>query len=242
MAWTMLTIRECDDGGDGVLYPLPNGEVNGIHHEQGDGLSPQTVIATDLELKTLRGDKRELQFKSLGIKAEMRITDCRVTVACSKYDKGGGWIGGGTALVFNGVSKARAAIRRRGKSVVGHVRYPWLSSVLYSPKMGIGDSEQLLVTCKQRVGGEVVQECLYVNFPKTTSAELVAKEIVRRAAAYRLATSADLDADQREQITSLLNPPPKTPEKGMLVGWVFPTSKAVSEATAYGSSANSAQQ
>lgn len=62
------------------------------------------------------------------VQIRLLVTDARVIIYCDKWTKSGGWIGFGAggmavALAANAVSKARASSRRKGKLLVGHVRY-----------------------------------------------------------------------------------------------------------------------
>ena len=85
------------------------------------------------------------------VRIDFFITDARLAVACSKYDKGGGWVGGAAAMiVFNAVSKARAAIRSHGKMLAGQVRYPWLRWVASTPKTGFTSDERLDPALRRR--------------------------------------------------------------------------------------------
>lgn len=184
MSWSMLTVRENEDDGDGVLYPLPTLDVNGILLDGDDGECAPLITATTVHLQERgqQGRKNATLLKAAEIKASINITDARVAIACTKYDKGGGWIGGPTALAANAVSKARAAVRRRGKSLVGHIRYPWLWSVGYIEKTGWLSDEQLRLVAIDKTGSEKRILLLDLTLPKSTSAEKVAREIVQRAA------------------------------------------------------------
>ena len=48
-------------------------------------------------------------------------------------------------ITANAISKARAAIRSRGKMLVGQVRYPWIQTVGSSPKDGWASEEKLIL-------------------------------------------------------------------------------------------------
>lgn len=150
------------------------------------------------------------------IKWECLITDTRVIVYCTKYDKGGGWIGLGAGALFavaaNAVSMARAAHRRKGKVLVGQVRYPWLSTVGGKPKQGWNSAENLrfLVNAQPRHGGS---RNLYLTLvlPKQVDAASVAYEIGTRAARWHLTSDPQLAAENKSKYEEIASGPRKVP-------------------------------
>jgi hypothetical protein len=125
----------------GLLLPVPGLQKNSILLEDRDGSQVQRLTATAVLFRT----NGRLVFRDRKIKIDLLVTDARFAPACSRYDKGGGWVGGASAMVVaNAVSKARAAIRSRGKMLVGQVRYPWIQRVGSAPKKGFGNDEKLV--------------------------------------------------------------------------------------------------
>lgn len=182
----------------GLVFPVPGEQKNTVLMEDRDGDQVQRLTATAVELRT----QGRTAFQNRKIKIDLFITDARFALACSKYDRGGGWIGSpGAMILFNTVSKTRAALRSRGKMLVGQIRYPWIQRVGSSPKTGWTSNEKLVFdTTAGKDGGMR----LTVTLPKNIEAARVACEIARRAARYRLA-SEDVDADTRtalEQLTA----------------------------------------
>jgi hypothetical protein len=98
---------------------------------------------------------------------------------------------------------------------VGHVRYPWLRSVGASSKSGVVSSEAIRLEYSEKLSGRVVRKIVELTLPKNIDATLVAQEITRRAAAYRLANYSDMKAGERAKFAALsadpprLQPPPK---------------------------------
>ena len=129
MRYTICTIRPAvaPATDDGLLYPVPGAEPDSIGLERRDGSSIRQLFAREISVGPAAS--REPILRADDIRARVYVTDSRVAVACTKYDKGGGWIGGPIALTLNVASRVRAARRRRGKTLVGHVRYPWLRGV-----------------------------------------------------------------------------------------------------------------
>ena len=211
MGYTILAVRSADED-DGRLYPVIGADRDPVEVDELDG-DIQRVTGSGVEVKELvaGGWKTVGQFK--GIKAEVLITESRLVVACDKYEKGGGWVGFGAgglavALAANGVSKARAARRRRGNMLVGHVRYAWLRCVGFKPKTGWASNEEVRLGVAVKTEDGTTRELfLDVTLPKNVDSSQVARVIVQRAARYRLAHT-QIDADEeRTQYEELANAP-----------------------------------
>jgi hypothetical protein len=188
----------------GLILPVPSTEKNMIVMEGRDGKNVQRLTAHAVEFKV--GGRTA--FKDRKVKIDVFVTDARFALACSKYDKGGGWVGGaGMMITANAISKARAAIRSRGKMLVGQVRYPWIQRVGSSPKAGFGSEEKLYFeTTVKGVGSASVT--LFLS--KNVDAAQVAAEIARRAARYRLA-SEQLDQETRDLLEPFTSVQPLAP-------------------------------
>jgi hypothetical protein len=184
----------------GLIFPVPGAGKNTVLFEPRDGDSVQHITANAITFKI--GKSTALQARKVRI--DLFITDARFALACSKYDKGGGWVGGATAMVvFNTVSKARAALRSRGKMLAGQVRYPWLQWVGSAPKTGWTSEETLVMRCAAEDGTPLQ---LTLTLPKNIEAARVAAEIADRAARYRLA-SEELEGEPRAAIEAHLGSP-----------------------------------
>jgi len=207
----------------GLLLPVPGTEKNTILTEARDGEHIQRLTAVAVEFRT----GAQVAFRDRKIKIDVLITDARITLACSKYDKGGGWIGGASFMVVaNSVSKARAKLRSRGKMLVGQVRYPWIQRVGSSPRTGWASEEKLVLDTKAGQGGQMR---LTLTLPKSLDSASVASEIARRAAAYRLA-SEELAPDTRSRLGQVPNSEP-TESDGVRF-FTFPEPRWVTEESA----------
>jgi hypothetical protein len=184
----------------GLLLPVPATQKNAIVMEERDGTNVQRLTASAVVCKV--GGRTVIKDRK--IKIDLFLTDARFALACSKYDKGGGWVGSaGVMIAANAVSKARAAIRSRGQMLVGQVRYPWIYKVGSSPKTGWASEEKLFFHETTKAGATT----LTLTLPKDVDAALVAAEVTRRLARYRLAHE-ELDADTRQQIERLTDVEP----------------------------------
>lgn len=227
--WGVVAIRHASDGTwgskEGLLFPVPLEERDTIKTEQRDG-SVRNLNCVAIAVR-LPGEKRPI-MRARDIRGRVLITESRITVACSKYEQGGGWwgVGGGAllALPLNAGSHALAAVRRRGKMLVGQVRYPWIEGVYGQNKEGFKGTEVLRVIVN--LGG-TKRVHLQLTLPNNVDAAAVATELIRRAAQFRLAHDPDpLEDAQREKLANLANLEPLVYVKGTgkMAGEMFPTS------------------
>jgi hypothetical protein len=211
----------------GLIFPVPSTEKNAIVMEERDGKDVQRLTAHAVEFKV--GGRTA--FKDRKIKIDVLVTNARFALACSKYDKGGGWVGGaGVMITANAISKARAAMRSRGKMLVGQVRYPWIMRVGSSPKTGFGSEEKLYFETTVKGGGSA---SVTVFLPKNVDAAQVAAEITRRAARYRL-ESEQLDQETRDLLEPFTSIQPLVPGASASdVRWfTLPRARTVDEESA----------
>jgi hypothetical protein len=241
MPFNVLTIRSGLSTGNEALYPelsdVSSAEV--ITLDEYDGPNVQKLVATAVQVIEVQGSVLKTLAKMREVKIDVYLTDGRLALACEKYDKGGGWVGFGgaglaVAVTANLVSKARAASRSRGKVLVGHVRYPWLKSVGASAKTGVGTSEAIRLEYAEKLGGTTVRKLVELTLPKNIDATLVAREIARRAAAYRLAHYPDMTSEARAKFETLSHDPPRLEPAAKKFAFVqLPNYYFVSAKTAY---------
>ena len=209
----------------GLIFPVPGSQKNTVVFEPRDGEAIQSLTAKALDFKV--GNRTMLRVRKVRI--DFFITDARLAVACSKYDKGGGWVGGATAMVvFNTVSKARAKLRSRGKMLAGQVRYPWLRWVASTPKTGFSSEETLILHCAAEDGTAMT---LTLTLPKNIEASRVAAEIAERAARYRL-SSEELDSEARAGIEAHLGSQARVAAGGEKAVFEMASARPVSEHSA----------
>lgn len=204
MPFSIITIRSQDEDGD-ALFPSLDA-VNISPALEADDSTPRRLTARALEIYDFDGGTNRI----IGIedlRFEVAITNSRVVVWCRKFDKGGGWRGMGLgglafAAAANTVSHARAASRRKGKCLVGHIRYPWLKKVGYLAKQGMFTSQQeiRLVIEDGTAGANGRGMALDLRLSSSESAREVAEDILRRATDFRLAHAPDLDPEKRQTL------------------------------------------
>lgn len=239
MSFNVLSIRTGDEVDDGALYPLVSdvSQVGLIALDGYDGVSVTTVVATAVRIMEI-GETTKTLMRLRDVKIDVYITDSRVAMACEKYDKGGGWVGFGgagvlVAVTANAVSKARAASRSRGKVLVGHVRYPWVKAVGATAKTGFTSNEAIRVEFTEKRAGATVRKLVELTLPKNIDATLVAQEIARRVAAFRLASQPETNQETQARFAALRDPAQLRPDPGRFAFYQMPTFFHVSAATAF---------
>jgi hypothetical protein len=208
------------DAEDGFFLPVPGLERDTVLPEPRDGSNVRRLHCQEIQVAAADTGKRILRVSD--VRAQVQLTDGRLTVACTKYDKGGGWVGGPVAMVaLNAGSKLLAANRRRGKMFVGQIRYPWIHGVYAQNKSGWAGSETLRIIVKSR--GKLLR--LDLTFPKDVDATAVATELIRRTARFRLAHDPTVEDAEVKRLQELAQVPPLVWRKvdNKLAGHQFPT-------------------
>jgi hypothetical protein len=203
--WIDETWIPGDERDPGLMLPVPAKGGNEILLERRDGKQIRTTTAHGLALH-YRG--REVS-RFLRIRARVYLTDARLAVICTRYDKGGGWVGDPINMaVFNTASKIRAAVRSNSKVLVGQARYPWMARVGSTAKIGLNSEERLVIDASQNATDPLR---LVLGLSADVSASELAAEVVRRAAAYRLRSEADLDRGEHDALETAQGVSPISP-------------------------------
>lgn len=235
MTYDVLAVRSAE-AEDMRLYPVLGDQMSLVEYELDDGRQVARVMAKSITVNLLDGNslRRILRFEN--VKAEVSVTDARVIVACDKFTKGGGWIGFGVgglaaAAAANAVSSARAAHRRKGKVLVGHVRHPWLRTVGCKAKQGWGSDESVRLGLKD---GQKRTLFLDLDLPKDTDAAAVAQMIACRAAYYHLAYDlAGMTAPTQAAYRELSHAARLDPQPTKFTTYTMPTYRYAMAATAF---------
>ncbi len=174
------------------LFPGPGPEPNTVQPEPQDGSDPRIYTATTLTVSALRDPNRPAKrlLRIEKVKASVIVTDSRIAVACSSYDKGDRMQSFTLASLpitatYNAVSKLQAKKRRAGNMLVGHVRYSWLACVGFTLKTGVLSSSVLRLGMLLPGQGKAGSFLLDLTMPGTATNEL-ARDVTRRAAHHQL--------------------------------------------------------
>lgn len=192
MTFSVLAVRTGEEPTT-ELYPDPGDTPDSVELQPADG-HVQAYSATGLTVVSLARPKPQQLAQFSDITATVLVSDQRVAVACSKYDKGGGRSGFGlgglaVAVTTNAVSKGLARRRRKGKTLLGHVRYDWLGQLEATDRTGmLGRNSLQLFLGDPTSDGLLV---LAITLGKRESASSIAADIAGRAALYKAAHVAD---------------------------------------------------
>ena len=176
---------------------------------------PQDHSITEVQLAGLTADARKNGQQKYGRVMSstanhdnyLYVTDSRIAFINRKYNKqeAGGWIGFGSltayavASLINAGGKAVKAAQRKDKALTGHIRYEWIQTVAYrrKQKMLEHDTVRILYMDLEKTLWNITLE-----LTKDTDPELLAKDLLRRVAAYRGAMS-DI-ADNSEKMNAFI--------------------------------------
>jgi hypothetical protein len=207
MSFNIIAIREAGESDQPEMYPLLTDERR-LAFEAADGRDPRWCTAKALSVGEFRDGRTGHVMAISDISAEVVVTDGRIAVVCTRFDKGGGWVGSPfTSLLLNLVSIVRARIRSRGKAMVGHIRYPWLVSVGFSPKRGFLDANKIRLVIEDGTAFESRTVLFDLTYGKHVDTAAIAADICRRAARQRLARNAEMKEDARSGFERLLDAP-----------------------------------
>lgn len=240
MSFNVLAIRTGSDAGDGALYPVLTdlSEPGLIALDEHDGSDVKSFVATAVKVIQVAETPKTL-FRLGDVRIDVLVTESRLALACEKYDKGGGWVGFGAgglliAVTANAVSKARAAKRSRGKVLVGHLRYPWVTAVGAAAKSGFLTDEAIRIEFREKVQGVTVRKQLELTLPRGMTATLIAQDVAKRVGSYRLADGDALAPDARAAFTALSQGPALlTPAPRTFAFYQMPTFFYANAATAF---------
>lgn len=238
MSFNVLFVRSGEDE-DPRLYPIMT-DRGGLALEAADG-AQQIVPVKGLLLSEVdrRGnDHRVLLLRE--IKAELVITDARVVLACKNWDQlprhWGVGLGATVALVDETVERAKAAWRRRGKLLLGHVRYPWLLYVGFAPKRRWDLSPSMRIGMIERAGESAVARNLRIDLSigRRSDAGAIARQIAQRSARYWLGRDGTTDAASMRRLKAFAHGVHlPDPAKGQLSVYALPLFFPASAETAF---------
>ena len=164
-------------------------------YDDGERVVPKAILANVVTASMFVAGNSKVIGRFSDIAAAVVITNVRVAIACTKYDKGGGWrpmsLGGlAVAATANAVSKARAKRRSRGKTLVGHVRYEWLTTVDAKDRTGFGSKNTLSLIFRDPIDQSGLLGLTFI-LEKHQPATDLASAIAVQAAQYKASVAVD---------------------------------------------------
>lgn len=132
-----------------------------------------------------------------------------------------------------GAASVRAARRTKNRVMVGQIRYPWVRAVGASTH-GRNTEDKLRIRYVEKYPDMELHKTLDLTFAKGTDTTLIAQDITRRVAEFRLAHYPDMEDQEREAFARLRQDPPRPePEPKKFAFTNMPTCFPVSPKTAY---------
>jgi hypothetical protein len=111
-------------------------------------------------------------------------------------------------LVAMIISKIRAARRTKNRVMVGQIRYPWVRAIGAS-SYGRNTEDKLRIRYVEKYPDMELHKTLDLTFAKGTDTTLIAQDITRRVAEFRLAHYPDMEDQEREAFARLRQDPPR---------------------------------
>jgi hypothetical protein len=228
MTYSPLAIVQVGDAPD-LLHPSIDENLQ-IIRDGNDGPFDQPFQVSKVSIRRKMGNNWVTETQTKDISFQLWITGTRVILYCRNFDKGGGWRGWGlgglaVAVTANAISKGMAANRRRGRALVGNIRYPWITKVGFSPRSGIGSRETIDI---QYIDGtdSTKPECsLTIHLDNRTDANRVARFIADKVIAYRYADKGELTPELFAKFETLRTSGLReAPERGYVNFYLIPTS------------------
>ena len=220
----------CENGEENFpIYPTLNDDLL-VMGEPLDGGFGETIQVSRVVVRRKVGNNFKTVMETKDLSFQVWVTASRVIFYCKKFEKGGRWVGFGlgglaVAVVANSVSAAIAANRRKGKALVGNIRYPWVSSVMFSPRSGFGSENDLRIAFVDGTEDSRPDCDITFSIERQRDANRLARHITDRVIAYRYASGEEIDADELGRFEALRSSGlAAVPEKGRLSSYKFPSS------------------
>jgi hypothetical protein len=227
VTFALIAIRTPEDNGNGRYPDVTNpDDPQPVRLEPADGTSLTRVRAQRLAVYQDTGGNLQPLIAPADLALDVIITDARLIVASRTFDQGRTWGGFGPAGVVAAgaltvISKARAAQRRRGKTLAGHLRYPWISVIAVSLRPG---HETIRLQLTDDAGRRLILE---LGFPPLTNVAQLAHHLTYRVAYHRLMTHGALSPDERAGLEHVLRAGPLMPHGITFASVTLPGSRAV---------------
>jgi hypothetical protein len=192
----LLALRSSDDEATPVL-PSVAGPGPDLVRTAADGTTSVRFGLRDVHVRRSIGDAE--RFADNGT---LHLTDNRVIVWVPKWTRGNRWFGSGTlgvtfAVAARTVSAARAAYRRHGTVLAGHIPYACVERVVVPARTA---NKTLIVMTHETVSEPYLPRllCLQIRFGGRNEALAVASNLVALVARDRLVhpPSGLAEADQ----------------------------------------------
>lgn len=206
-SWDLLTVIDGSDSNDSFYPVLSLSQASPSVDLKPDDHPFATLTATGVKVLSVERSSLEpvLTIPS-DFSFSVVLTPVRIVLSCAKFEKGSTWFGTGAgavvAVAAMAVSAARAASRRKGKLLAGHIRYQWVDRILVRQGKGWLNPSVLRIVVRRppRAGGTPL--ILHLELPKQLDARAIGRDLAARVATFRLQFDTELDDAERESFVN----------------------------------------
>lgn len=178
LTWNGFTFMRSAETGSTLLYPAPTPALNGIEAEpdEGDLREVATVTGLKVSVSSQATSATEL-LNQQGLKGRLYASETRLAFCFTRFDTNVA-IGVGSLAIVAGVANLVSAARKRDLTLLGHIRYPWLSSVGSATKVGWLSREALVLTAFEDLDDVRLLYEIDLTLDKRSDAAEIAEEIL----------------------------------------------------------------
>ncbi|MBC7594407.1 MAG: hypothetical protein H7288_10770 [Kineosporiaceae bacterium] len=200
MTWNFVAPIAAEEDTDG-LFPLLSSTFDVMPEPLDGQLSTSLSVFQASVTRMVNGSFKE-QVNLSDLKLEAHFTESRFVLYCRKWSKGG-FIGSTDpiglllAATTAAVSAARAANRRKGTALAGHLHWEALRAVAWRPRT-MWDTNAVSLAYLDNTDGEEVRCRILLEFRRNVDAQEVARQILDRALAYRFSSNEEFTAEETE--------------------------------------------
>lgn len=218
LTWKCLRVLSPDD--EDPMYPSIGSGAYPFELEPDDG-DVKRCIAKGLALHELEASGLKRLLGALKDEdVEVYVTECRVVYVIEKWNKGdrywGVGLGSTAAALKNVANSVREARERRGRLLMGHIRYNWISDVGAQGPKGLAGNAHLRVVSAGDNFDTKSMLMLDVNMGRDKSVSAIADLIASRAARFWIQLG-DVKPEDRNRFDSLVeNSQPLASEPGQM--------------------------
>jgi len=218
MSWNVFRVLGPDD--EDPMYPSVGSGSYPFELEPDDGNVKRYISKGFVLYEYLPSGAPKRVAALKDERVEVYVTECRIVYVVEAWNKGSRYwgigLGGTDALIKNISNHIREARARRGRLMIGHVRYNWLAHVGAQRSKGLMGNNILSVCLAGDDMNTGRKLRLDVNFGRDGSVIAVADLIASRAAKFWIALGDVADETRSVFDAMINNAEPLAPPRGRM--------------------------
>ena len=201
MTWNFVAPIAAQEDTEG-LFPLLSSNYD-VTREPLDGTLATSLDVFQASVTRMVDGTFKQQVNLSDLKLDVSFTESRLILYCRKWSKGG-FIGSTdpigliVAATTAAVSATRAANRRKGTALAGHLHWDAVRAIGWRPRT-MWDTNAISIAYLDRTGGEEQRCRILLEFKRGVDAQAVARQILDRVIAYRFSSDEEFTADELEK-------------------------------------------